>query len=179
MTIMTKSAKKLTLGQIQKKLGIPQHTLIHLCEKGVISPDFGDTEGRGQFRLFSKRNLYEFAIATQIRSLKLPVLITKHILEVLRRFEKKLQKKVKGFKLEDLSNSDTEFQVFIEDDSISFVLGNGSKRKLHVSYKYKTNISKENSKTKNIVVSKYTDKIPDSYKTQLRLNVSKIIKSLK
>ena len=138
MTIMKNPAKQLTLGQIQKKLGIPQqHTLIHLCEEGVILPDFEDTGGRGQSRLFSQRNLYEFAIATQIRNLKLPVLTTKYILEVLRRFEKKVQKKIKSFSLEDLSNSDTEFQIFIEDDdSVNFVLGNGSKNKPYASYKF-------------------------------------------
>ena len=56
MAVMTinKHDKPLTLGQIQDILNVPQHVLIHLCEKGVILPDFSDTKGRGQSRLFSK-----------------------------------------------------------------------------------------------------------------------------
>ena len=181
MTIMTKSAKKLTLGQIQKKLNIPQHVLIHLCEKGVILPDFGDTGGRGQSRLFSKRNLYEFAIAVHIRKLKIPVLTTKHILEVLRKFEKKVQNKgAKSFSLEDLPNSKTELQIFIEDDdTVSFVLDSGSKKKSSAYFKYQKKQAKKDSKVKYISSSGYLDKTSDDYKAQIRLNVSKIIKSLK
>ena len=91
---------QLTLGQIQKHLDVPQHILIHLCEKGVITPDFADTEGRGRARAFSKRNLLEFALALHIRKFQIPVMVTKAILSVLRKFEEKVEKKVgSGFTL--------------------------------------------------------------------------------
>ena len=34
-----KADEPITLKQIQLRLGVPQHVLIHLCEKGVIAPN--------------------------------------------------------------------------------------------------------------------------------------------
>jgi hypothetical protein len=47
-----------TLAEIEKKLKVEQHRLIHLCEKGVVTPDFEDAAGRGTMRRFSERNLF-------------------------------------------------------------------------------------------------------------------------
>ena len=107
MAVMTinKHDKPLPLGQIQDILNVPQHVLIHLCEKEVILPDFSDTKGRGQSRLFSKRNLLEFAIALHIRQFQIPVMATRVIILVLRKFEEKVQKKIKDFTLESMAKT--------------------------------------------------------------------------
>ena len=89
--------ESLSLGQIQDYLDTPQHVLIHLCEKGVIIPDFADTDGRGRFRQFSRRNLLEFAIALHIRKFQIPVMATKAIINVLRKFEEKVRDKADNF----------------------------------------------------------------------------------
>ena len=56
MAVMTTNNhdKPLTLGQIQNILDIPQHVLIHLCEKGVISPDFLTLKGEVNLGSFPK-----------------------------------------------------------------------------------------------------------------------------
>ena len=65
--------RPIPLKEVQLRLGVPQHVLIHLCEKGVIEPDFADTSGRGKRREFSQRNLFEFAVALALRQFELPV----------------------------------------------------------------------------------------------------------
>lgn len=70
-----------------KLLGVPQHRLIHLCEKKVVVPDVRDARGRGSSREFSKRNLFDFAVALEMRRLELPVSFVQAVLRVLRSFE--------------------------------------------------------------------------------------------
>ena len=91
--------KQLTLKEIQIKLGMPQHVLIHLCEKGVIVPDFEQTQGRGKWRKFSKKNIFEFAIALELRKYEISVRTTGLIIQVLSTFEKAVQKKIYNFHL--------------------------------------------------------------------------------
>ena len=46
MAIMSAEAPEeqpITLKEVQLRLGVPQHVLIHLCEKGVIEPDFAES----------------------------------------------------------------------------------------------------------------------------------------
>lgn len=74
--------ESLTLKQIQAKLSVRQHVLIHLCEKGVIEPDIQETEGRGLHRKFSSRNLFEFAVALAIRRYEIPVMTTAAIIKL-------------------------------------------------------------------------------------------------
>jgi len=76
-----------TLTQAAKALGVAQHKLIHLCEKKVIVPDLRDARGRGSSRQFSERNLFDFAIALEMRKLELPVSFVLAVLRVLRVFE--------------------------------------------------------------------------------------------
>lgn len=76
-----------TLTQAAKALGVAQHKLIHLCEKKVVVPDVRDARGRGSSREFSKRNLFDFAVALEMRRLELPVSFVKAVLLVLRSFE--------------------------------------------------------------------------------------------
>lgn len=86
--------KPMALKEVQLLLGVPQHVLIHLCEKGVVEPDFADTSGRGNRRSFSSRNLFEFALALVLRRFELPVATTGLIVRVLRSFLRALGKRV-------------------------------------------------------------------------------------
>ncbi|HEX2670918.1 MAG TPA: hypothetical protein VHM25_08600 [Polyangiaceae bacterium] len=80
------SERAITLKEVQLRLGTPQHVLIHLCEKGVVEPDFSDTAGRGKRREFSERNLFEFAVALELRKIELPVATVGLLVRVLRSF---------------------------------------------------------------------------------------------
>lgn len=92
-------ATPVTLREIQLRLGAPQHILIHLCEKGVIEPDLGDTSGRGKRREFSQRNLFEFGVALALRAFDLPVSTAAVVVRLLRAFERGTAKVVPGFEL--------------------------------------------------------------------------------
>lgn len=98
MAIMA-SEEPITLKEVQLRLGVPQHVLIHLCEKGVVVPDFAETSGRGKRREFSKRNLFEFAVALTLRELEMPVATSAFVMRLLPAFEKATAKAVPGFDL--------------------------------------------------------------------------------
>ena len=89
----------ITLKEVQLKLGVPQHVLIHLCEKGVIVPDFAETSGRGKRREFSRRNLFEFGVALALRAFEVPVATTAFVVRLLRSFERATAKSLDGFEL--------------------------------------------------------------------------------
>jgi len=88
-----------TLQEIEKKVKVEQHRLIHLCEKGVIAPDFGDATGRGTMRRFSERNLFEFVVALELRRFELPVAYIAPIMKILRSFEAFAAKEIDVFSL--------------------------------------------------------------------------------
>src|SRR5258705_8134005 len=88
-----------TLKEVQLRLGVPQHVLIHLCEKGVIEPDFAETSGRGKRREFSRRNLFEFAVALALRKFELPVSTTAFVVRLLRSFVRATEKLGGGVEL--------------------------------------------------------------------------------
>jgi DNA-binding transcriptional MerR regulator len=94
-----KEKEEYTLSEIQKLLKTEQHRLIHLCEKGVITPDFEDSSGRGTMRRFSERNLFEFAVALELRRFYLPLTYISPIIKVLRAFEGYAAKKLDLFSL--------------------------------------------------------------------------------
>jgi DNA-binding transcriptional MerR regulator len=56
-------ARSFTLSEIARRLDVPQHKLIHLCEKGVVVPEIHDAAGRGSSRVFSANNFLELAVA--------------------------------------------------------------------------------------------------------------------
>lgn len=91
--------QRVTLTQAAKMLGVPQHRLIHLCEKGVVVPDIGDAQGRGSSRGFSHRNLFEFAIALELRRFDLPVALAGAVVHVLHSFERSVRTAFPGFEL--------------------------------------------------------------------------------
>lgn len=91
----------LTLTQSARALGVPPHKLIHLCEKRVVVPEVREARGRGSSREFSKRNLFEFAIALEMRRLELPVSYVQAVLRVFRAFEDEAKALLGTFALPD------------------------------------------------------------------------------
>jgi len=89
----------ITLKEVQLRLGVPQHVLIHLCEKGVVEPDFAETSGRGKRREFSERNAFEFGVALALRRLELPVATAALVVRLLRSFARAVAKTSPGFAL--------------------------------------------------------------------------------
>lgn len=122
-----------TLSELARSLDAPQHKLIHLCEKGVIAPEFQDAAGRGSSRLFSGRNFLEFAIALRLRSM-LPVAAVGATMHVLGEFERVLQKDLPEFSLPDnlRDEGSPDLRLIISDGTtIYFSLGGpGLKPKL-------------------------------------------------
>jgi len=88
-----------TLTQAARLLREPQHRLIYLCEKGVVEPDLQDAKGRGSSRLFSARNLLEFAVALRLRELEIPAAVVGAVIYVLRAFEQRVAAEIAGFQL--------------------------------------------------------------------------------
>jgi DNA-binding transcriptional MerR regulator len=88
-----------SLSEVARRLDVPQHRLIHLCEKGVVVPDVHDAAGRGSSRLFSSRNVLELALALRLRELMLPVATASAVVHVLRAFEAQLRQEIPGFSL--------------------------------------------------------------------------------
>ena len=176
MAVMTinKHDKPLTLGQIQDILNIPQHVLIHLCEKEVIFPDFSDTKGRGQSRLFSKRNLLEFAIALHIRQFQIPVMATRVIILILRKFEEKVQKKIKDFTLESLAKTKLSPKLILyieEGESLIFSLKSKSSTLL-------LKCSIPNFEEKKAIHFVALSRLSSNFNSRLEINISKIIENL-
>ena len=84
--------RSFTLTQAAKALRVPQHRLIHLCEEAVVVPEIREAQGRGSRREFSERNLFEFAIALEMRRLEVPVSFVKAVLHVLLTFETEVRR---------------------------------------------------------------------------------------
>jgi hypothetical protein len=109
----------MTLKQIQALLRTQQHVLIHLCEKGVVQPDIADTWGRGTRREFSRRNVFEFAIALTLRRLQLPVATTAMIVGALRCFTRTVNKAAPSFSLpESLIDSADELVLSLYEGEL-------------------------------------------------------------
>lgn len=88
-----------SLKQVQLRLGVPQHVLIHLCDKGVVEPDFADAGGRGKRRKFSQRNVFEFGVALTLRRFEISVAETALVVRLLRSFEDAIRRTVASFAL--------------------------------------------------------------------------------
>jgi hypothetical protein len=111
------AGEPITLKEVQVRLGVPQHVLIHLCEKGVIDPDFGDTTGRGKRREFSERNVFEFGVALALRRLGLPVATAALLIRILRSFARATAKAIPGFELPGaLLPGKLQIRVLFHDD---------------------------------------------------------------
>ena len=130
MAIMSEE-EPITLKEVQLRLGVPQHVLIHLCEKGVVEPDFAETSGRGKRREFSHRNLFEFAVALALRRFELPVAMAALVVRVVRSFARAVGTAVPGFSLPDsLVEREIELALhFYDGDLLVLAVRGGSFRK--------------------------------------------------
>jgi hypothetical protein len=127
---MAEQRQTFTLAEIARRLDVPQHRLIHLCEKQVVVPDIKDAGGRGSSRVFSARNFLELAVALRLRDTMLPVTATGAVVHVMRALEDRLRKDLPGFSLITslTSASAPDLRVIISDGHrIFFSLGQGSK----------------------------------------------------
>ena len=97
--IMVARSDTRSLTQVARALGQPQHRLIYLCEHNVVQPEHQDARGRGSSRLFSDRNLMEFAIALRLRELQIPVAAVRDLLRALRSFERSAKARKPTFEL--------------------------------------------------------------------------------
>jgi DNA-binding transcriptional MerR regulator len=111
------TGRSFTLSEIARRLDVPQHRLIHLCEKGVVVPDVHGAAGRGSSRVFSSRNFLELAVALRLRDMMLPVAAVGAVVHVLRAFEERLQQDLHHFDLADSLREDRapDLRVIISD----------------------------------------------------------------
>src|SRR5436305_2760929 len=106
-----------SLSEVARRLDVPQHRLIHLCEKAVVVPDVHDAAGRGSSRVFSERNFLELAVALRLREMMLPIAAAGGVVHVLRSFEQQLQQELKGFSLTESLRTERspDLRVIISD----------------------------------------------------------------
>lgn len=120
------SHRPFTLSEVARRLDVPQHRLIHLCEKGVVVPDVHGAAGRGSSRVFSSRNFLELAVALRLREMMLPVAAVGAVMHVLRAFEERLQDDLPDFALAESLRKERapDLRVIISDGrTIYFSLG--------------------------------------------------------
>ncbi len=118
--------RSFTLSDIARRLDVPPHQLIHLCEKGVVIPDVHGATGRGSSRVFSSRNFLELAVALRLRDMMLPVAAVGAVIHVLRAFEERLREDLPHFALADSLREDRapDLRIIISDGhTIYFSLG--------------------------------------------------------
>jgi DNA-binding transcriptional MerR regulator len=113
-----------TLTEIARKLDVPQHRLIHLCEKGVVIPEHHDAAGRGSSRVFSSLNYLELAVALRLRDMFVPVAVLRGVMYVLRQFGGEIDKVSEGAHLVDqLRQPDSpEMQIVFSDGQLLYFL---------------------------------------------------------
>ena len=80
-----------TLSEVEGVFKAPQHVLIHLCEKEIVIPDIQQTDGRGKFRRFSVKNMFEFAVALELKKYQIPLAVIKALLIVFSAFCRKVE----------------------------------------------------------------------------------------
>ena len=93
---------------------------------GVVAPDLQDASGRGSSRLFSSRDLLEFAVAFRLREMMLPVASARAMIHVLEAFEGRLDREPGGFSLPESLREDgaPDLRIIVSDGStIYFSLG--------------------------------------------------------
>ena len=127
----------LSLKEIQAHLNVPQHVLIHLCERDVIKPDVLDGHGRGKFRLFSRKNLFEFVVALELRRYGLSIELVEVIVALLGAFESSVKAQRKEFSLPDsLTKEKVPFALYLFDGQ-HLVFSIGAKSYLSVPNLFK------------------------------------------
>lgn len=120
------SGRSFTLSDLARRLEVPQHLLIHLCEKGVVVPEVREAQGRGSSRVFSSRNFLQLAIALQLRAAMLPVAAVAAVLRLVGAFEAHMARRVSDFALPESLRDEgaPDVRVIVSDGStIYFSLG--------------------------------------------------------
>ncbi|MDQ2760677.1 MAG: hypothetical protein M3Y17_09695 [Actinomycetota bacterium] len=123
---MVDRAQTYTLAKIARRLDVPQHRLIHLCEKEVVVPDVQGAGGRGSSRIFSAQNFLELAVALRLRDMMLPVSAAGAIVHVMRAMEDQLRGELTDFSLGTglVGSRAPDLRVIISDGHfIFFALG--------------------------------------------------------
>lgn len=166
-----------TLKEVQLRLGVPQHILIHLCEKGVIEPDFAETSGRGKRREFSRRNLFEFGVALALRAFDLPVCTAAFLVRLLKVFERGTAKVIPGFELlEILLLKRVELKLHLVDGRLVVfdASGKGLKRGLLLA----TDMGELSKGSPARPQVRKLDDLPSGYDGRLELNLSEIARRI-
>lgn len=162
-----------TLKEVQLRLGVPQHVLIHLCEKGVIEPDFAETSGRGKRREFSERNVFEFAVALALRRFELPVATTALVIRVLRSFMRAISKVVPKFESPDaLVRGDLALALFFYDgDSLVLTARGGALRQPLV---LRSKVPRVTSSDVPTVRVEKLSELPSAFEARLEIDLAAI-----
>lgn len=162
--------QQVTLKEVQLRLGAAQHVLIHLCEKGVIEPDFSATTGRGKRREFSERNVFEFAVALAVRKLELPVSSAALVVRLLRAFGRAVNKAVPGFELPiSLQSGEIDLSLFLCDGETVMLCATGKSFKAPVRLKAK--LPEHDESTPQI---QKLESLQGDYEVRLEINLTAI-----
>src|SRR5215813_758861 len=89
-----------TLKDIAARVGLSPRTVIDWAEKEVVRPDRAEGRGSGNPRVYSERNLLEFAVAKELVSIGFPVRRVKHLLDLFKHKTPWMWKHVGGIVLE-------------------------------------------------------------------------------
>lgn len=177
------TGEPLTLKEVQLRLGVPPHVLIHLCEKGVIEPDFADTSGRGKRREFSERNLFEFAVALAVRQLEVPVATTVLVIRVLRSFTRAVSKAAPGFELPgSLASGKVALSLYLYDGGFLVLSARGGslRRALVLRAKLPERAAggrTTSSASASVRVEKL-DAVPEHFQARLEIDLSEIARKV-
>jgi hypothetical protein len=111
-----------SLSEIARWLDVPQHRLIHLCEKHVVIPDVHEATGRGSSRSFSPRNYLEFAVALRLRDMFIPVATLRGIIDVFRGFGRQVAELRPGRSTLDYLRDETspELRIILSDGRLLY-----------------------------------------------------------
>ena len=185
------SSSSYTLSNLARRLGAPQHRLIHLCEKGVIVPEVSDAAGRGSSRSFSAMNYLEFAVALRLRDMFVPVSELRGIIHVLREFSHHLERRPGAQSLpEELRKPNSpELRIILSDGKrLFFSLGQpGAAARLFGGVSLDQLESSNDSDTKAATISTrpFKSGAPSSFGepegsefTRLELSVNAVARSL-
>jgi hypothetical protein len=164
----------ITLKEIQARLGAPQHVLIHLCEKGVILPDFAETAGRGKRREFSRRNLFEFAVALALRKFELPVATAALVTRLLRSFAQATRKLTPDFEVPGSLEDGPELTLHLCDGQYLVFRAAGSSRK---DLLLGARIGDGSTSGARPRLEKLNE-LPQEYDAQLEINLSRIARRI-
>jgi hypothetical protein len=171
MAIMAEE-EAITLKEVQLRLGVPQHVLIHLCEKGVIEPDFADTSGRGKRREFSRRNLFEFGVALALRKFDLPVATAAFVVRLLRSFARATGRLVPGFELPGaLLNKALDLELHLFDGELLVFSAQGGQVKQPILLAVSIDPSKHAGARPRVA---RLDSLPRNYEGHLEIDLNRI-----